>query len=184
MSDIDFMEDSLPDTSEIEKLIATLEALSDRANDLDSEAERLEEEAKELKKKSARIREEDMPNLMDKLNAEEHKSKDGKVLTLKDIVKASIADSNRSEVFKWLRSNGHGSLIKNEVAVRLGKGEDQKAAEIKKFFHELSIPFEMKETVHHSTLNAFVKEMRSKGVALPDSISVFNKREVKITKAK
>lgn len=179
------LEDSQTDHSDLAAFIQRLTDLSKQADKADEEAVRLEEQAVLLRKKSEMIRTEHMPSLMDQIHTENLKTPDGWELTVKEILKSSIPESNRGAAISWFREKGHGSLIKNEVAVRLGKGEDQKAAEIKEFFGNLGIVFEMKESVHPQTLNAFVREQRSKGVNIPsDVVSVFVRREVKIKKPK
>ena len=42
--------------------------------------------------------------------------------------RATITEANKEEAFNWLRNNGLGDIIKNEISVSFGRNEDNKAA--------------------------------------------------------
>jgi len=58
------------------------------------------------------------------------KLKDGESVEIKKIYGASITPDNQEKAFTWLRNNGLGDIIKNDVTVTFGRGEDNKAAAI------------------------------------------------------
>ena len=179
------LEDSAVEQEDVEKFFQVIEDLAQKAQHYDNEAEKLETEAKRLRDLSAHIRMEQMPTLMERAHLNEATLKDGSNAKIKEIFKSSIPEAHKPEAFSWLREHGHSSLIKNSVQVQLGKGEDEKARQISTFFQTLNVPFEMKESVHPMTLNAFVKEQMTKGVQLPDEcFQIFSRKEVKITRPK
>lgn len=69
----------------------------------------------------------------------------------------------RRRAFEWFRANGNEDIIKNEFKVPLGKGEDTIATELADVLRERGINYTQTESVHHSTLKAFVKEQMEKG---------------------
>ena len=71
------------------------------------------------------------------------------------------------EAFEWLRQNGHGDMVKNIVSVNFGMGEDQKAAEFLSKVSEQGLSPEQAESVHSSTLRAWVKDQTEKGEPFP-----------------
>ena len=52
---------------------------------------------------------------------------DGNSVTLNQFVYASIPEANKAEAFAFLRDIGEDDIIKNEVKVQFGKGQDNEA---------------------------------------------------------
>ena len=55
---------------------------------------------------------------------------DGSAVDVKPYYAANISLKNREAAYNWLRSNGLGDIIKNEITVSFGRNEDNKAADI------------------------------------------------------
>lgn len=69
----------------------------------------------------------------------------------------------KTNAFSWLRANQHDGIIKNVVSVAFGKGQDQQAQELLvKLRGEMQLPAEQNESVHHSTLQAWLRECVNK----------------------
>jgi hypothetical protein len=83
---------------------------------------------------------------------------DGSVVERKMIVAASIPAANKEAAFDWLRSNGLDDIIKNDITVSFGKGEDNVAGDVVGLLQERGFDPKTKTHVHPSTLKAFVKE--------------------------
>ena len=49
---------------------------------------------------------------------------DGSTVDVKPNYSASITIANREKAFNWLRENGLGDIIKNEISVSFGRNED------------------------------------------------------------
>jgi hypothetical protein len=134
----------------------------------------MEEQLKEKKEELRKLRDEKLPDLMrNELGLETVTLASGETLTVKPAFGCSITEANKAKAHKWLRDNGFGDLIKNQVTVSFGRDED-KVAEVCMRMVELlfAIKPANKVGVHSNTLKAFVKEQKGKGVTLPDSISV------------
>ena len=65
--------------------------------------------------------------------------------------------------FDWLRQNNLDDIIKNDVVVSFGKGEDNVAGHCVGLLEEQGFTPETKTYVHPSTLKAFVKERIQSG---------------------
>lgn len=88
---------------------------------------------------------------------------DGSKITVKPYYDTSIPERMRDAAFEWLREHGHGDLIKRELKVSFGMGEDEQAQQARDALALLEAEFSDKETVHPSTLKAFVKEQVEAG---------------------
>ena len=76
-----------------------------------------EEELKELKRKVELVSGEVIPTMMQEMNISTLKLADGTSVEVKPVYGASIPTKSKEEAFKWLRDNGLGDLIKNEITV-------------------------------------------------------------------
>ena len=86
-----------------------------------------EEELKKLKQQADAISGEVIPTMMQEMNISTLKLADGSAVEVKPVYGASISAEKKEEAFNWLRSEGLGDLIKNEVTVSFGRNEDNKA---------------------------------------------------------
>ena len=86
-----------------------------------------EQEYKEMKRKVELVSSEVIPTMMQEMNISTLKLSDGTSVEVKPVYGASIPADKKEEAYKWLRENGLGDLIKNEVTVAFGRSEDNKA---------------------------------------------------------
>ena len=91
---------------------------------LEEEIEQLQEQLKAKATAARKLSQEIIPARMSELGLESLTLKDGSSVKIKQLVHAAIPIPYREEAFKWLRDNGHGDLIKNEISASFGKGED------------------------------------------------------------
>ena len=103
-----------------------------------------------------KIQDEILPELMDEGGIEEITLQSGSKIQAFDFVAARLKDQNTA--FEWLRSTQNEGIIKNVIKVSLGRGEDQLAHQVKETLTSQGASFSESETIHHSTLTAFVKE--------------------------
>ena len=68
-----------------------------------------------------------IPDLMNQLNLKTLTLKDGSQIAVKNIFGASIVAEKKPEAFDWLRKSGMGAIVKNNITVRFGLDEDNKA---------------------------------------------------------
>ena len=106
--------------------------LSDKVielKDLEDEIENAEESLSKLKEKAKYISNIEVPQMMEEMHITKLKLKDGESVEIKKIYGASISPDYQDKAFTWLRNNGLGDIIKNDVTVTFGRGEDHKAAD-------------------------------------------------------
>jgi hypothetical protein len=88
---------------------------------------------------------------------------DGLTVQTKVQVHASIPVGRKDEAFAWLRENNLDSIIKNDVTISFGKGEDNVAGDVVGLLQDRGFDPKTKTHVHPSTLKAFVKERITEG---------------------
>ena len=124
--------------------------------------EQHEQAAKDAKKEYQRITRELIPAEMEAMGLE-RVDVDGNSISLNQFVYASIPASRKEEAFNFLRSVGEDDIIKNEVTVQFGKGQDNRAGA---FFDDcLNQGYDpaQKQSVHPMTLKGWVKERLQAG---------------------
>ncbi len=126
------------------------------------------------------IAEREVPELMDQIGIDEFKTTSGLKIKIDETIRASIPKAKAHLAFAWLNANGHGAMIKRVVSVAFGRGEDDKADDLR---GRLMDDFEVddKSSVHPSTLAAFVREKLSEGEEVPlDLLGVHRQRVAKV----
>ena len=95
------------------------------------------------------------------------KLKDGSELTVKKIYSASMKADKKAEAIHWLRDNGLGDIVKNNITVSFGQGEDNKAVDYASLARSNGYEPIQEEKVHPSTLKVVMKEWKDKGQEVP-----------------
>ena len=121
-----------------------------------------EGQIKILKDQRKRITHDRIPGLMDEMGVEKIEV-EGASVSCKPVVHASIPVPRKEEAFAWLRENGLDGIIKNDVVVTFGKGEDNICGHLVGQLQEKGFDPRTKTHIHASTLKAFVKERVTAG---------------------
>jgi len=122
-----------------------------------------------------------IPTMMQEMNISTLKLADGSAVEVKPIYGASISAERKEEAFNWLRTNGLGDLIKNEVTVSFGRNEDNKAIAYANLAAERGYQPSQKLKVEPMTLKALVRERIEAGKDMPsDLFNVFAGNRTKI----
>ncbi|MGY8975622.1 MAG: gp33 family protein [Alphaproteobacteria bacterium] len=169
MSNINFEEDqqnAMSKTDNIQSLADQVE----RLEKMNRGIEKTEESLKEQKKQKDHVSMEVIPTLMSEMGLAELKLVDGSVVTVKPNYSASITVANREAAFNWLRNNGLGDIIKNEISVSFGRNEDNKAADYATLAQERGFQPTQKLKVEPMTLKALVRERIEAGKEMPTEI--------------
>lgn len=162
-----------------DNILASLSGLAMDQKRAEVVVARAEEALALAKAELARISEREIPDLMDKAEMTEYTTKDGIKIKISEKVRGSIPKATEAQAFAWLTENKHDDLIKREFKIGFGKNEEAWA---KKFLADLQkrkrpLAFELKRTVHASTLASFVKGQLESGVDFPmDIFGVFRQR--------
>jgi len=184
MNKIDFEQDQRKDLDSVNES----DKLSDQVvklQNLEDDFTQKEKELKELKRKVDLMSGEVIPTMMQEMNISTLKLADGTSVEVKPIYGASILVAKREEAFKWLRDNGLGDLIKNEVTVAFGRDEDNKASNYANLAKGQGYEPVQKLKVEPMTLKALVRERLEAGQEMPsDLFNLFTGNRTKITRNK
>lgn len=149
---------------------------------LSKEIEDIEENLKKKKKDLDVISGEVIPTMMSEMGLSQLKLMDGSQIDVKPFYNATITVANRESAFNWLRQNGLADIIKNEMVVSFGRGEDNKAAEYAELAKSQGLQPAQKLKVEPMTLKALVRQRIEAGQEMPTeifSIFVGNKTTIK-----
>ena len=144
-----------------------------------------EKELKELKRHIELVSGEVIPTMMQEMNISTLKLADGSSVEVKPVYGASITVANKEAAYTWLRENGLGDLIKNEITVSFGRNEDNKASEYANLAKGQGYEPVQKLKVEPMTLKALVRERLESGQEMPsDLFNVFAGNRTKVTRSK
>ena len=101
---------------------------------------------KKLKDVETTLSEQTIPNLMQQAGVELIKLEGGISVEVKPFYSARIPVSKSEEAFEWLRENGHGDLIKNQVSLEFGMKQDNEAKSIIEELKAKGLPVKQKTT--------------------------------------
>ena len=169
MSEINFeqdKEDLLSKTDNIQSLadqVKTLEAI-------DSNIKNLEEDLKQKKKEFERLSGEIIPTMLSEMGLSELRLQDGSSIKVSTSYKAHISEANKETAFNWLRKNGLGDIIKNEISVSFGRNEDNKAVDYAELAKSHGFQPTQKLKVESMTLKALVRERIEAGKEMPTEL--------------
>ena len=178
---INFEEDQerlLHKTDNIQSLADQVE----RLESLQTQIEKQEEDLKQKKKDFGHLSGEIIPTMMAEMGLSHLKLMDGSSVDVKPNYSANITIANKDAAFNWLRNNGLGDIIKNEISVSFGRNEDNKAADYAVLAQERGFQPTQKLKVEPMTLKALVRERIEAGKEMPTelfNIFVGNKTTIK-----
>jgi hypothetical protein len=140
---------------------------------------------KELKAQEKYISEFTIPEIMNKQNLKTVKLKDGSELSVGKKFFASAKADKKTEAIQWLRDNGLGDIVDNNITVTFGQGEDNKAVEYASLARERGFEPTQQEKVHHARLSAVMREWKEKGNEVPaDLFNVLEGNRTSVTTKK
>ena len=174
-------QDAMKKTGNIQSLADQVE----RLEGVSSEIEDTEARIKLLKKKRDHISGEVIPTMMSEMGLAELKLHDGSHLKVSTSYRATITEANKESAFNWLRNNGLGDIIKNEILVSFGRNEDNKAANYAELAKGQGFQPTQKMKVEPMTLKALVRERIEAGKEMPTEIfGVFSENKTTIKRNK
>ena len=182
MNEINFEKDQeevLDRTTNLKSLADQVKNLRDLEDQLKVDEELLKNKKRDIEKISGEI----IPTLLSEMGLSSLKLADGSAVEVKPYYAANISIKNREAAYNWLRENGLGDIIKNDVTVSFGRNEDNKAAEYANLAKSQGYQPTQKLKVEPMTLKALVRERIEKGVEMPmDIFNVFVGNRTKLTR--
>ena len=181
---IDFekdQQDAMKKTENIQSLADQVEKLEELQNRLQTQEQVMKDTKKQIEKISGDI----IPTMMSEMGLAELKLQDGSHLKVSTSYRATITEANKEEAFNWLRNNGLGDIIKNEISVSFGRNEDNKAASYAELAKGQGFQPTQKMKVEPMTLKALVRERIEAGKDMPTEIfGIFSENKTTIKRNK
>ena len=181
MNTIDFEKDQeqvLDRTTNINKLADKIKELQAVEKAIELDEKQIKEKKKHLEYLSGEI----IPTMLSEMGLSSLKLQDGSSVEVKTNYSATITQANKEAAFNWLRENGLGDIIKNEISVSFGRNEDNKAADYAELAKGQGLEPKQKLKVEPMTLKALVRERIEAGKEMPTeifNIYVGNKTTIK-----
>ena len=169
MNQINFEEDQtevLDKTSNINKLANKIREMQAIQKDIEQNEKYLKQRKKDLEQLSG----EAIPTMLTEMGLTYLKLADGSSVEVKTNYSATITQANKEAAFNWLRENGLGDIIKNELTVSFGRNEDNKAASYAELAKGQGYQPTQKLKVEPMTLKALVRERIEAGKPMPTEI--------------
>ena len=169
MSQIDYEQDRVQSVTQAD----AAESLSSKVielKNLEDEIANAEKSVSKLKEQAKVLSQFEIPEMMEKMHITKLKLKDGEAVEIKKFYSAAILPEFQEKAFQWLRDNDLGDIIKNDVTVTFGRGEDNKASEYANLAKGQGYEPVQKIGVHAQTLKAVVRERLEAGREMPSDL--------------
>lgn len=179
MTDFSIFETEAPKS---ESDLNSIRTLAEEVRDLEQTKLDLENETKVVNARLTELTQKLLPEAMASLGMDSFSLSDGSKVSVKDFVSGTLnkAPDKESALF-WIEANGGESLIKTEVKMAFGKGEDNRAKNAIGLLTEQGYDVESDKTVHPQTLAAFAREKMAAGDDIPlEALGLFAGRHAKI----
>ena len=151
----------------------------------EDEVAALEEKLKAKKEERDDISSRVIPELLAEQGLQEIKLADGSKVSVKKEFRATLPkdEIRREAAYQWLRDQNLGYIIKNNVTVSFGKGEDNKANQLVDLAVANGFTPQQKSDVAWNTLTALYEERVKAGLDMPsDVFSLWIKDKTKISR--
>ena len=145
----------------------------------------IEDQLKKKKEEADHISSKVIPELLAEQGLSEIKLADGSKVSVKKEFRCTLPKDQvkREQAYEWLRNEKLGDIIKNNVFVTFGKGEDDKAKSLIDLAVENGYEHSQKSDVAWNTLTALYEERVKAGLDMPsDVFSLWIKDKTKISR--
>ena len=147
----------------------------------------IEDQLKKKKEEADHISSKVIPELLAEQGLSEIKLADGSKVSVKKEFRCTLPKDQvkREQAYEWLRNEKLGDIIKNNVFVTFGKGEDDKAKSLIDLAVENGYEPNQKSDVAWNTLTALYEERVKAGLDMPsDVFHLWIKDKTKISRKK
>jgi hypothetical protein len=154
--------------------LASVVSLAEQQLQLEDQVARLTSELERATAALRQVQERDLPESMSLAGLESYTLSGGRKVGVETKIVASPAADQKPEMLEWLNEHAFGDIIKHEIKVAFGRGEDALADRMIAWA-KANLPkqkLDDKEFVHPQTLNAFVREQMARQIELPDAFGV------------
>ena len=172
------------DTLDTSKLDGVSRLANDAAN-LEQEISDAERLLTQKKDDLRKITDEQLPEILEEMGLQKFTRTDGSEISVSPLYAASIPVDRREDAYQWLRDHGFGDLVKNNVTVSFGVGEDDAAKEFTTLCDLQGYAPNQIEKVESSTLRGWLRERVEAGDPVPlDLFGAYIAQRAKIKRSK
>jgi hypothetical protein len=147
--------------------LATVSSLAQKQLNLANEVAEIESTLKAKKEELRLTQEQELPDAMQQAGLTQIVLSTGEKISINEFYSAYISKANQQQAYQWLLDNGHDGIIKNEVSLKFNRGESGIVDETVLALKSRGLAPEVKQSIHPSTLKAFVKEQLTTGNDIP-----------------
>jgi len=139
--------------------LEAIRVLAERQVKQEAHVAYVEQHLKLAKAALAKTKNEELPAALQSAGMLEFTLADGTCIKVTEKLSAQISEARAADAHAWLRANGYGDIIKNQVITDFKMGDDGDVVRLLETLHKEfpKIPFMRKEAVHPGTLKAFVR---------------------------
>ena len=164
--------------------LAEITDLGKVLDDLDQSILQAEVNISDLKSRRKQVAEELLPDLMANSGLKRMQLDNGTIIRVDEFVDAKIKDAVTA--FDWLRQTNNESIIKNQITVKLDRGDDDKARQVLQNLKENhDIDAELKISIHNQTRKSFCRDALDNpelAESLPrEAFGIYQGKRVKVT---
>ena len=158
----------LLDNVEVTTIAQECVRLKTKEDELVSLEEQVKNKKEEIDEISSRI----IPELLAEQGLSAIKLADGSNVSVKKEFRCTLPkdEVKREAAYKWLRDQGLGDIIKNNIFVTFGKGEDDKAKQLLNLAAENGFDPQQKSDAAWNTLTALFQERVESGLDMPSDV--------------
>ena len=156
-----------------------------KLKDLEDKIKSADDNLRDLKAQADDVGSRIIPELLAEQGLTSLKLADGSAVSVKKEFRCTLPkdEDRRAAAYKWLRDQGLADIIKNNIFVTFGKGEDDKAKQLLNLAAENGFEPQQKSDVPWNTLTALFKERVESGLDMPSEVfSTWIKDKTKITR--
>ena len=147
--------------------LSIVSKLANKQLKLATEVVELEAGLKAKKEELRLTAENELPDAMQSAGLTQITLTTGEKISINEFYNAHISRANQEKAYEWLVSNGHEGLIKNEVLLKFGREEIEVVDQTVSALQARGLSPEVRQSVHPSTLKAFVREQFTSGNDVP-----------------
>lgn len=161
--------------ADIHKLVEKLDEAQRTLADIEATFNDAKEVVRELS-------EETIPHALESLGLDEIKTASGLKVTVRETVHARLSHETKAEAIQWLDENGHAGLVKRKVQIDFDREEAEAAMALLEELQGRFPAVYSDQTVHPSTLRAFVKGLVEDGEEFPRELfGTYIKKQAKVS---
>lgn len=164
MNEMSFEDDSVATDDELQQVAA----LARKQQQQERDVTRLEEELKNAKNALYKTRVEALPTLLSEIGLMSITLSDGSTIVIDESLYATIPKKNKASAAQWLKDHGQGSLVKSDVSLTLGTGEEEKLGRLTALLDSTEFSeYSLTSSMNTGSVKAVIKELLAQGVDVP-----------------